>query len=545
MVTSNRKRLSNRADRRKLTRPFASSRSAWALVLLASAALVLAPAAQAGTNVVPNPGFEQGGCGSSMPVICGWGTTDPTASISQDTANPHSGSASMSLDCGNPTGCFPTGGLVSVLASTDPVFCAAIGPGTHPASFWYRTGSASQYVGLSALFYQGSDCSGSSGWDSFYTDPAVDDNAWHQVSGALVAPAGTQSALFALTVGQACDDFCFPGANFDDLDVEDTVDATPTIRSFDPTSGPVGTSVTITGTDFTGATAVAFDGTPAAFTVQSATSIVASVPSGATSGPISVTTPSGTGTSSSPFTVTVAPAPTIGSFTPGSGPVGTSVDILGASFTGASSVTFNGTPASFTVNSDSELHATVPSGATTGPISVATASGTATSASSFTVLPDTPPSAGFTFSCTGLSCSFDGSSSSDPDGTITAYSWDFGDGTSGSGQSVGHSYAQVASYTVTLTVTDNSGATASASQTVTLIHLSARGYKLKGLQKVDLSWSGPSGTSFDLYRNGTKIITVQTTTYTDNIDRRGSGTYTYKVCAPALSSCSNDATISF
>jgi hypothetical protein len=51
-------------------------------------------------------------------------------------------------------------------------------------------------------------------------------------------------------------------------------------------SGPVGTSVTITGTGFTGATAVTFNGTPASFTVDLSTQITAKVPAGATDGPI-------------------------------------------------------------------------------------------------------------------------------------------------------------------------------------------------------------------------------------------------------------------
>jgi hypothetical protein len=81
----------------------------------------------------------------------------------------------------------------------------------------------------------------------------------------------------------------------------------PTLTSFTPTSGPVGTTVTVTGTAFTGATAVAFNGTSATFTLSSATSISATVPSGATSGTISVTTPGGTATSTTAFTVIPAP----------------------------------------------------------------------------------------------------------------------------------------------------------------------------------------------------------------------------------------------
>jgi len=166
-------------------------------------------------------------------------------------------------------------------------------------------------------------------------------------------------------------------------------DSPPTITSFTPASGPVGTSVTISGTNFTGATAVLFNGASASFTVASATTITATVPAGATSGPISVTTSAGTASSAASFTV-INP-PTVTSFTPASGPVGTSVTINGTNFTGASAVLFNGASASFTVNSATTITATVPTGSTTGPISVTTADSTASSAGSFTVGDTTPP----------------------------------------------------------------------------------------------------------------------------------------------------------
>jgi hypothetical protein len=81
-------------------------------------------------------------------------------------------------------------------------------------------------------------------------------------------------------------------------------------------------------------------------------------------------------------------APSISGFSPASGPVGTSVTIDGAGFTGATGVSFNGTSVgtgNFTVDSDIQITATVPQGATTGQISVTTLGGTATSSTNFTV----------------------------------------------------------------------------------------------------------------------------------------------------------------
>jgi hypothetical protein len=165
-----------------------------------------------------------------------------------------------------------------------------------------------------------------------------------------------------------------------------TPPAAPSISGFTPTSGSSGTSVSISGSGFTGATAVTFNGVAATFSVVSDTQITATVPGTATTGKIGVTAPGGSTTSAASFTVTAAtPAPGITGFSPTSGRVGTAVSITGTNFTGATSVSFNGRAASFTVNSAGSITAVVPNGAKSGPIRVTTPSGTATSAQSFTV----------------------------------------------------------------------------------------------------------------------------------------------------------------
>jgi PKD repeat protein len=79
-----------------------------------------------------------------------------------------------------------------------------------------------------------------------------------------------------------------------------------------------------------------------------------------------------------------------------------------------------------------------------------------------------PPTAAFTSSVSGLTVSVDGTGSSDPDGTVASYAWDFGDGGSGTGAKASHAYAAAGTYTAVLTVTDNSGATGTVSHSVTV-----------------------------------------------------------------------------
>jgi hypothetical protein len=114
-----------------------------------------------------------------------------------------------------------------------------------------------------------------------------------------------------------------------------------------------------------------------------------------------------------------------------------------------------------------------------------------------------------------------------------------------------------ATVTPTPTATSTPTSTPTATPTVTpmatptptpgQITLTARGYKVRGRQTVDLSWNGATSNNVDIYRNGALIVTVPHLPgfYTDPIARRGRGTYTFRVCAAGTQTCSNQATVTF
>jgi len=168
----------------------------------------------------------------------------------------------------------------------------------------------------------------------------------------------------------------------------------PTVGSVMPTSGAVGTTVIFGGGFLLNAT-VTFNGTPASVTVlPGGNFVMTTVPVGATDGPVTLTTPFSAmfgGPFSTPFIV----LPRITSFRPTSGAVLSQVTIFGNNFTGATSVTINGTAdpsgglimGGFDVNSDTQITATVPNGVnvSAGPITVTTPDGTAISSNTFTV----------------------------------------------------------------------------------------------------------------------------------------------------------------
>lgn len=84
--------------------------------------------------------------------------------------------------------------------------------------------------------------------------------------------------------------------------------------------------------------------------------------------------------------------------------------------------------------------------------------------------PNQAPTAAFAQQCFGFVhlCTFDGRGSSDPDGMIASWAWNFGDGTTGSGEQVTHNYGRAGTFTVTLTVTDDRGASNTTRKNITV-----------------------------------------------------------------------------
>jgi YD repeat-containing protein len=164
---------------------------------------------------------------------------------------------------------------------------------------------------------------------------------------------------------------------FDSLvEIPNPTTAPPNISSLNPTSGAVGSAVTLSGTNFgasQGGSTVTFNSSLASITSWTATSIGATVPTSATTGSVVVTVG---GQASNGLTFTVLPG--ISSLNPSSGTVGQAVTINGSNFgasQGTSTVTFNGIAASVTNWSNSSIDVTVPALATTGPVVVTTTAG--------------------------------------------------------------------------------------------------------------------------------------------------------------------------
>jgi hypothetical protein len=164
------------------------------------------------------------------------------------------------------------------------------------------------------------------------------------------------------------------------------------------------------------------------------------------------------------------------------------------------------------------------------------------------------PSNGATLTA-GTAIAFAGSANDTQQGTMTsALAWTSSlDGPIGGGGSFS-SALTVGAHTITASVTDNGGLVGLREIDVTVTAappsgatLTATGRKVKGLQKADLRWNGLSGGTVDVYRNAVRVLTTANdNAETDNINKKGSGSYTYRVCAAgATTSCTNTATVTF
>lgn len=159
----------------------------------------------------------------------------------------------------------------------------------------------------------------------------------------------------------------------------------------------------------------------------------------------------------------------------------------------------------------------------------------------------------------GTSLWFSGSASDTQDGTISSnMRWTSNiDGQIGTGASFSRTLS-AGTHTITASVTDSGGLIASGQVQITVAAasapsspqtgplLSARAYKVKGSQMVDLAWSGLSSGSVDIYRNGAVISSsANDGAQTDAINKKGGGSYSYKVCASGTSTCTNTVSVTF
>lgn len=206
--------------------------------------------------------------------------------------------------------------------------------------------------------------------------------------------SGSTYLLYVSYAGPACgpdfsgNDVCLLNIPF----IKGSPTATPpspTITGFSPSTGKPGTTVTITGTNFSSTAAensVSLAGMPATVTAASTTSLSVTVPDGFSSGKVAVTSPGGTATSATDFSLTHV-SPTISSFSPTSGTPGTQLTITGTDFStipNNNTVKVNGVNAPIISSTLTSLVVYVPA-TSSGTVSVTTAGGMATSSASFTV----------------------------------------------------------------------------------------------------------------------------------------------------------------
>lgn len=365
------------------------------------------------TGVSPNSGPPSGGTGVTLTGIYFTGATAVT--FGSTPATTFTVNSSTSISCTSPAG----SGTVHVTVTTPSgtsaqttadQFTYTSGP-TPPSVTGVSPGSGPQAGGTSVTL-TGTSFTGATAVH-FGSGLATNVSVASDTSITCTSPAGSGTVHVTVTTSAGtssqttADQFTYTGGA-----------TPPTVTGVSPNAGPPegNTSVTITGTDFTGATAVHFGtGLATDVNVGSATSITCKSPAGTGTVDVTVTTPAGTSsvTSADQFTYTSAPQPpAVAGLSPSSGPTAgnTAVTVSGGFFTNATSVVFGDAVAVFAVNSDSSIMAISPAhSAGQVHVRVTTTNGTsaATNADLFTyadatlpavtgVSPSTGPTAGGT-----------------------------------------------------------------------------------------------------------------------------------------------------
>jgi hypothetical protein len=268
-------------------------------------------------------------------------------SATKITAVAPSGTGTVAVTVRTPTG---TSNPVTYTYAAQPALTAAV-PNQGPSS-----GGTSVVLTGTSLGSAGAVMFGSTPAASYVVNSATQITA--------VAPAGRGAVPITVTTpGGTTGPVYFFYAN------------APTVTAVSPSQGPSsgGTSVVLTGADFSGATAVTFGGSPATgYTVNSPTQITAVAPAGTGSVQVTVTGPGGVSNSA---VYTYVTPPVLASVSPAQGPTaaGAAVTLTGSGLTTTTAVRFGAAPAAFTVLSDTRLAATVPAGAA-GPVQVSVTS---------------------------------------------------------------------------------------------------------------------------------------------------------------------------
>jgi hypothetical protein len=324
--------------------------------------------ADAGTPTISSVEVCSGGASAPVTVINGSNFVEGSKVLVDGSAVPSAVESSTRIEIAAlPAGSHtvqvqsPNGGSLSNTVQVTAGACSFVVTGISPS-----TGPA---AGGTSVTIAGSNLTTGATGVSFGPTPAASFKIDSDSQITAVSPPG--SGTVDVTVSG-------PGGTSATSQADQYTYTAPAISSISPTHGPAvgGNTITITGTNFTGATAVHFGNTPATgLKVASDSQITATAPAGTGTVDVAVTTPSGT----SNAVRYGYDAPSVSSISPAAGPAagGTVVTIAGANFMGATEVKFGTTSAtSFSVVSDSQITATGPAGSGTVDVTVASPGGT-------------------------------------------------------------------------------------------------------------------------------------------------------------------------